>query len=114
MSTPGPWFVEPIDDTNKYNLPHGTIYQVLASIDGYPATICTIEEYREISRPLDRAGDAAMIACAPDMRAALLMIAGLAESAMTPHTLGNIVKLARDTLGVIEQAELASKEQDHE
>lgn len=76
--TPGPWVVDPISDSTRFNLPHGTIYQVLSVAHKYPATVCTIEEYREIDEPLDRAADAILIASAPDLLEALQELADAA------------------------------------
>ena len=82
--TPGPWVVDPISDSTRFNLPLGTIYQVLSEAHKYPATVCTIEEYREIREPLDRASDAMLIAAAPDMLKSLQDLADAAQARENP------------------------------
>jgi hypothetical protein len=75
LYTMGPWWVDPIDDPERFNLPRGTIYQILAMVDGTPATICTVEEYREIARPLNRAADAALLSASTDLLECLIALA---------------------------------------
>jgi hypothetical protein len=70
--TPAPWRVDVMDDTEKFNLPHGTLFQILGEINGYPSTVCVIEDYREVPGvEIDRAADAHHIACLHDLLAAL-------------------------------------------
>jgi len=63
--TPGPWWLDPLDDPERYDLARGVCYQVMAEVAGTAATITTIEEYNEVATPIHRAADAALIAMAP-------------------------------------------------
>lgn len=70
--TTGTWYVESITDTEKFHLPRGPIHQVLTIVNGYPSTVCTIEEYNEVPNfTVDRKRDARLISAAPDLLAAL-------------------------------------------
>ena len=67
--TQGPWRVESLTGDH---LPRGPIHQVLAEVNGYPSTVCTVEEYAEVPDfEADRLADARLLAAAPAMLQAL-------------------------------------------
>lgn len=73
--TPGSWLVDTIDDCERFSLPRGPIHQVLATVRGYPSTVCTVEEYAEVPGfDANRLADARLIAAAPDLLDALTMV----------------------------------------
>lgn len=57
----------------KFNTPRGPIHKVLSTINGYPSTVCTIEEYSEVPDfDTDRLGDAQFISACPDLYDAVI------------------------------------------
>lgn len=77
----GPWIVETIDNSERFNLPRGPIHQVLAEINGYASTVCTIEEHNEVpGANIDRLADAHLIAAAPELLKELNNLCGAISS----------------------------------
>lgn len=73
--TPGPWYVEVLDDTSRLSLPNGPIYMVLGTVKGYPSTVCSVEEYCEVPGfNAPRLADVKLIAAAPELLNALKYI----------------------------------------
>jgi hypothetical protein len=82
--TPGPWRIETLDGKG-FHLPNGTIHQILATVNGYPSTVSTIEEYCEVPHfEADRLADARLIAAAPNLLKALQDLADAAQARENP------------------------------
>ena len=56
-----PWRVEVLEG-DKYHLPNGPIYMVLAQFGKYPSTVCVVEECNEVPEYINREADARRIA----------------------------------------------------
>ena len=85
--TPGLWRIETLSDTRKFSLPNGLIHQVLATVNGYPSTVCIVEEHREIPDfDANRLADARLIAAAPELLTALQSVIGWVPGRSAWHT----------------------------
>jgi hypothetical protein len=102
MITRGTWYLDVIDDTSRFNLPRGPIYQIMATVAGIGATIATVEEYQEVGYPIDRAADATLLAHAPETLMALELLIHEYEQ--------RFIRKGGDAPSALKQARLAASE----
>lgn len=100
LHTPGNWRVESL------NTPSGQIHMVLATIDKYPSTVCTVEEYNEVPGfNANRLADALLLASVPTLLDALQKISKINQ--YDTSSMPYVVQVAKDAISKIKQGSAA-------